>query len=299
MSFVVQAEKIRMSYGEKEALRGVDLHILKGEVVVLLGPNGAGKTTLMEILEGVRQRTSGQASVLGQDPGAADDAWRGRVGIVLQSWLDHREWRVGALLRHMSLYHERPADLDELAERTGLTDFLGQRVRTLSGGQRRRMDLALALVGQPELLFLDEPTAALDPQARRSFQDLITWVSERGVTTLVTTHDLAEADRLAHRIVIIANGRVTYSGTRMDLARENDGEATVRWTGEDRVHEERTADPSSLLARLQADFGTVVPGLEVRRRTLEDWYLDHLREVDTADSPSPETTEAKEGSACR
>ena len=177
----VEVNDLRMRYGDKDVLRGVDLTVARGEVLALLGPNGAGKTTTIEILEGFRRRSAGRVRVLGVDPAEADEAWRARVGIVLQSWRDHGKWQVRQFLANQgSLYTPfsnaevpRPWPVDELLESVGLSGQAAEQVRRLSGGQRRRLDVAVGLVGRPDLLFLDEPTAGLDPQARRDFHDLL------------------------------------------------------------------------------------------------------------------------------
>ncbi|HMI26001.1 MAG TPA: ABC transporter ATP-binding protein, partial [Streptosporangiaceae bacterium] len=192
-----------MRYGRTGVLSGVSFGARRGEVLALLGPNGAGKTTTIEILEGFRMRSSGQVSVLGTDPTRGGEAWRARIGVVLQSWRDHGKWRVRELLAHLGSYYApyaapgvpRPWDVDELIATVGLTEQAGQRVRRLSGGQRRRLDVAIGIVGRPELLFLDEPTAGFDPEARREFHDLVHRLADREeATILLTTHDLDEAE---------------------------------------------------------------------------------------------------------
>lgn len=208
-----------MRYGERRVLRGVHLEVERGEVVALLGPNGAGKTTTMEILEGYRRRSSGDVTVLGRDPQRAGVAWRARVGIVLQSSSDHALWPVGALLRYVAGHFERPWSCGDLLDRVGLADHAGERVARLSGGQRRRLDLALGLVGQPELLFLDEPTTGFDPQARRDVWQLLEDVRDAGATILLTTHGLDEAERLADRVAVLADGRIVALGTPEQLKR--------------------------------------------------------------------------------
>ena len=170
---VIQVRDLTMAYGDVDVLRGVDLDIHRGEVFALLGPNGAGKTTTVEILEGFRQRSGGEVSVLATDPERGGDAWRARIGLVLQSWRDHRRWRVAELLRHFATYYPDPRDPGELLALVGLTDQAGKQVDRLSGGQRRRLDVALGIVGRPELLFLDEPTTGFDPQARHEFHVLV------------------------------------------------------------------------------------------------------------------------------
>lgn len=212
---VIRVRDMRMAYGGTDVLHGIDLDIRRGEIFALLGPNGAGKTTTVEILEGFRQRSAGEVAVLGTDPARGDDAWRARIGLVLQSWRDHRRWQVAELLRHFALYYPAPRDPAELLALVGLTEQAGQQVDRLSGGQRRRLDVALAIVGRPELLFLDEPTTGFDPEARRDFHDLVERLArDEGVTILLTTHDLAEAERLADRIAVLVNGRIRAGGTR-------------------------------------------------------------------------------------
>lgn len=272
---VIRASDLRMSYGGTDVLHGVDLDIRRGEIFALLGPNGAGKTTTVEILEGFRPRSAGQVSVLGMDPARGGDAWRGRIGLVLQSWRDHRRWRVAELLTHFATYYPQPRDPAELLALVGLTEQAGQQVDRLSGGQRRRLDVALAIVGRPELLFLDEPTTGFDPEARRDFHDLVERLSrEEGVTILLTTHDLAEAERLADRIAMLVSGRIRACGTPSELARRAAAQAEVRWTAPDgTARRERTEDPSQLVWELHRDTGGPVADLEVRRPTLEDTYL--------------------------
>jgi ABC-2 type transport system ATP-binding protein len=202
---VLSVDELRMRYGTTDVLHGVTFQVRRGEVVALLGPNGAGKTTTVEILEGFRMRSAGRVEVLGTDPARGSEQWRARVGIVLQSWRDHGRWRVRELLAHLGSYYacysteliERPWDADELVAAVGLANCAGKKVKTLSGGQRRRLDVALGLVGRPELLFLDEPTAGFDPQARREFHDLLLRLTEQDRTTiLLTTHDLGEAEKM-------------------------------------------------------------------------------------------------------
>ncbi|MER6052259.1 ABC transporter ATP-binding protein [Streptomyces sp. NPDC001793] len=272
---VVETRGLRMSYGSRDVLRGVDLDIRRGEIFALLGPNGAGKTTTVEILEGFRQRSAGEVRVLGTDPARADDAWRGRVGLVLQSWRDHRRWQVAELLTHFATYYADPRDPAELLELVGLTKQARQRVDQLSGGQRRRVDVALGIVGRPELLFLDEPTTGFDPEARRDFHDLVERLArEEGVTILLTTHDLAEAERLADRIAMLVDGRIRACGTPTELARRAAAQAEVRWTAADgSPHREHTADPSGLVWDLHREAAGPIADLEVRRPTLEDTYL--------------------------
>jgi ABC-2 type transport system ATP-binding protein len=291
----VQVIDLRMRYGDKDVLFGVDLAVNQGEILALLGPNGAGKTTTIEILEGFRRRSAGEVSVLGVDPAAGGEAWRARVGIVLQSWRDHGKWRVRQFLANQaSLYAPfstaqapRPWPVDDLLSAVGLTDQADAQVRRLSGGQRRRLDVAVGLVGRPELLFLDEPTAGLDPQARRDFHDLLRAVAEDlEVTVLMTTHDLAEADKVAGRIAILVAGRVIAEGTSDELSRRIAGQDRVRWVSNGRRFEERTLDSTAFVRTLLHDDGGSVTELEVHRASLEDTYLALVHDAEHA------TTEA-------
>ncbi len=279
---VIQVRGLTMSYGGVGVLHGIDLDIHRGEVFALLGPNGAGKTTTVEILEGFRRRSAGEVRVLGADPERGDDAWRGRIGLVLQSWRDHRRWRVAELLTHFATYYPDPRDPDELLALVGLTGQAGRQVDRLSGGQRRRLDVALGIVGRPELLFLDEPTTGFDPEARHEFHVLVERLArDEGVTVLLTTHDLVEAERLADRIAMLVGGRIRACGTPAELARRAAAQAEVRWTADDGTpRRERTEDPSRLVWELHRDADGPIPGLEVRRPTLEDTYLHMVHRED-------------------
>ncbi|WP_425825445.1 ABC transporter ATP-binding protein [Streptomyces fractus] len=293
---VVHARDITMTYGDVDVLHGVDLDIQRGEVFALLGPNGAGKTTTVEILEGFRRRSAGQVRVLGTDPERGDDAWRARIGLVLQSWRDHGRWRVGELLKHFATYYPDPRDPAELLALVGLTDQAGRQVGRLSGGQRRRLDVALGIVGRPELLFLDEPTTGFDPEARYEFHALVERLArDEGVTVLLTTHDLAEAERLADRIAMLVGGRIRADGTPAELARRAAARAEVRWTAEDGTpRRERTADPSRLVWELHRHAPGPIPDLEVRRPTLEDTYLHMVNLATDGTDTSPEPDEDRE-----
>lgn len=279
---VIEVRDLRMRYGTHDVLDGVDLHVDRGEVVALLGPNGAGKTTTIEILEGFRRRTGGSVDVLGEDPATAGEDWRAGVGIVLQSWRDHGRWRVRDLVVHLGRYYEpfgapgraRPRDADELLGAVGLAEQAGQRIATLSGGQRRRLDVAIGIVGRPELLFLDEPTAGFDPEARRAFHEIVHGLVDLEDTTiLLTTHDLDEAERLADRILLLAGGRIVADGSPDELARRVAGPSEVRWArGGDRfLH--ATQDATAFTRDLLAQYGDEVRDLEVRHASLEESYL--------------------------
>jgi ABC-2 type transport system ATP-binding protein len=278
---VIQVEALRMRYGTVDVLDGVDFSVRRGEVVTLLGPNGAGKTTTIEILEGFRARSAGSVSVLGVDPRTGGEDWRARVGVVLQSWRDHPRWTPRVLLDHLGRYYlpystpdrERPYDVDRLISMVGLDEQQHQKIRTLSGGQRRRLDLAVGIIGRPELLFLDEPTAGFDPQARRDFHDLVHRPTDLEDTTiLLTTHDLDEAEKLADRILILSEGRIVADGSADELARRVTREAQVRWSrdGEQFVH--ATTDATGFVRDL-LNQEPDISDLEVRRATLEDTYL--------------------------
>jgi ABC-2 type transport system ATP-binding protein len=255
-------------------------------VVALLGPNGAGKTTTIEILEGFRQRSAGEVDVLGQDPERAPESWRAGLGIVLQSWRDHGRWRVRDLLRHLGAYYApygtpdrpRPRDVDELLATVGLTDAADQRVNRLSGGQRRRLDVAVGIVGRPELLFLDEPTAGFDPAARRDFHELVHGLTDwEDTTVLLTTHDLAEAERLADRILVLAAGRIVADGSADELARSVRGVTEVRWTVDGVRHVHGAEDPTAFVRGLVTEHGENLRDLEVRPTTLEETYMEIVR----------------------
>ncbi|WP_435832223.1 ABC transporter ATP-binding protein [Nonomuraea rubra] len=281
----LEVEGLRMAYGEKEVLRDVAFTVSPGEVIALLGPNGAGKTTTIEILEGFRKPSAGHVRVLGVEPARGDERWRARLGVVLQSWRDHGRWRVHRLLHHLSRYYEPyarpdrpPFGTDELIEAVGLTEQAGQRIRQLSGGQRRRLDVAIGIVGRPEVLFLDEPTAGFDPQARRDFHDLVHRLSDLDDTTiLLTTHDLDEAEKLADRILILSGGRIVADGSPDSLTREYSRDAQVRWSrdGEHFVH--ATRDATGFVRELFEQHGTEIGDLEVRRATLEETYMAIVR----------------------
>ncbi|AQS66846.1 ABC transporter ATP-binding protein [Streptomyces pactum] len=288
---VIRARDLTMAYGAVDVLRGIDLDVHRGEVFALLGPNGAGKTTTVEILEGFRQRSAGEVRVLGADPERGDDAWRGRIGLVLQAWRDHPRWRVAELVTHFATYYPDPRDPAELLALVGLTGQADRQVNRLSGGQRRRLDVALGIVGRPELLFLDEPTTGFDPEARREFHLLVERLArEEDVTVLLTTHDLVEAERLADRIAMLVGGRIRACGTPAELARRAAARAEVRWTADDGTpRRERTEDPSRLVWELHQDATGPIAGLEVRRPTLEDTYLHMVhREADGTDEGTDE-----------
>jgi ABC-2 type transport system ATP-binding protein len=271
----VRVRGLRKSYGELTALDGVDLTVARGEVLALLGPNGAGKTTTVEILEGYRSRDAGEVSVLGVDPANATPHWRARVGIVLQSVTDLSELTVAETVQYFAGYYPRPRDPDEVIATVGLTDSAAQRIRLLSGGQRRRLDVALGILGRPELLFLDEPTTGFDPAARRQFWDLVEDLAREGTTILLTTHYLEEAERLADRVAVIASGRIVEVAEPAALGGRRNAAATVSWTDPDGSRRSvRTAEPTRTVTELAATFVGEVPGLSVTRPTLEDVYLE-------------------------
>jgi ABC-2 type transport system ATP-binding protein len=288
---VVEVRDLRMRYGSNDVLDGVDFEIRRGEVVTLLGPNGAGKTTSIEILEGFRIRSAGEVSVLGVDPALADEDWRARVGVVLQSWRDHARWTPRLLLHYLGRYYapyssperERPYDVDQLIKLVGIGEQADQKIRTLSGGERRRLDVAVGIIGRPELLFLDEPTAGFDPQARRDFHDLIHRLTDlEDTTVLLTTHDLDEAEKLADRILILAAGRIVADGSADQLARMVNREAQVRWTrdGEQFVH--ATPEPTAFVRELLGQYEDI-SDLEVRRATLEDTYITMVQQYESGE----------------
>lgn len=295
---VVSVAGLQMRYGDNDVLDGVDFEVDRGEVVTLLGPNGAGKTTTIEILEGFRERSAGEVSVFGADPINADEDWRARIGIVLQSWRDHARWTPRALLDQLGRYYQpystserqRPYDTEQLIEMVGLSDYAEQKIRTLSGGQRRRLDVAVGIIGRPELLFLDEPTAGFDPQAKRDFHDIIHGLSDLEDTTiLLTTHDLDEAEKLADRILILAEGRIIADGTADDLASQITREAQVRWNrnGEQFVH--ATADATRFVRELFSQYGDEIADLEVRRATLEDTYIALVQQIESGQASAEAT----------
>jgi ABC-2 type transport system ATP-binding protein len=268
------------SYDGVEALRGASFDVAEGEVFGLLGPNGAGKTTTVEILEGYRQRDGGEAAVLGHDPGSAPRALRERIGVVLQ----HSELSPQLTVRETHLlfagYFARPRDVDEVVELVGLAEKRDARVKTLSGGQKRRLDLGVALVGDPELVFLDEPTTGFDPAARRSAWEMIRALRALGKTILLTTHYLDEAQQLADRVAVIRAGQIVALGTPTELiGRAGVTEIRYREGGEQVVVE--TDEPTRFLHRLTSEAlanGRELDQLEIRRPTLEDVYLDLVGE---------------------
>jgi ABC-2 type transport system ATP-binding protein len=265
---------LRKSYGGSPAVRGLDLDVHAGEVFALLGPNGAGKTTTVEILEGYRQRDAGEVTVLGVDPARADRAWRARVGIVLQGTGEFDELTVAEVVHHFAAFYPAPDDPVKVIERVGLTGKAGARTHTLSGGQKRRLDVALGIVGRPELLFLDEPTTGFDPEARREFWELIRDLAAAGTTIVLTTHYLEEAETLADRVGVIAGGALVEVATPDRLGNRQEALATVTWrTPHGSVRRAESATPTALVAELAARFGGEVPGLTVTRPTLEDVYL--------------------------
>jgi len=268
---------LRKSYGEFQAVRGIDFEVYRGEVFGLLGPNGAGKTTTVEILEGYRQRSDGEVSVLGYDPGERPRALRSRVGIVLQSTGLYRHIRVREALAHFASMYPRARDIDEVIALTGLEGKEQSMARTLSGGQLRRLDLALALVGDPELIFLDEPTTGFDPAARRNAWETIRSLKELGKTVLLTTHYLDEAQALADRVAIIKDGRILTCGAPHALG-ANGGLYRVAYrNGDGGLIERETDDPTTLLHQLTGEAlarGERLEGLTVSRPSLEDVYLE-------------------------
>jgi ABC-2 type transport system ATP-binding protein len=264
-------------YGDHEAVRGVDFEVATGEVFGLLGPNGAGKTTTVEILEGYRSRSAGIVSVLGEDPQQRSRRLRSRVGIVLQSTGLYRHIRVREAVAHWAGFYPRPRDVDEVLALAGLAEKGGAMVRTLSGGQARRLDFALALVGDPELVFLDEPTTGFDPAARRAAWEAIRSLQDLGKTVLLTTHYLDEAQALCDRVAIVKEGRILEMGAPAALG-AGASRYRVSWRDErDALQERETDDPTALLHQLTSAAlarGEPLRELSVTRPSLEDVYLE-------------------------
>jgi ABC-2 type transport system ATP-binding protein len=288
----INVEGLVKRYGGDTAVDGIDLHVDSGEIVAFLGPNGAGKTTTIEILEGFRDRNAGRVDVLGQDPADAPLAWRERIGIVLQESEPIPELTAREAVAQQASYYSRPGHIDETLEIVGLTDSANQRTRKLSGGQKRRLDLALALIGDPELVFLDEPTTGFDPSARRESWGMIEALRQLGKTVLLTTHYMDEAERLADRIVVISGGRIAARGTAQELATQVKATTRIRWrtdsadpvpppefgvtidaNGEAVIETDNVTDALHGLTGWSLESGGRLTDLQVSRPTLEDVYL--------------------------
>jgi len=272
----VAVTDLRKSYGQLEALRGVTFEIQQGEVFGLLGPNGAGKTTTVEVLEGYRAPDGGSVSVLGTDPQQAGSAWRERIGIVLQSSAMYLNLTVAEHVALFAGYFSRPRDVGEVIDLVGLDEKRNARVKSLSGGQQRRLDLALGLVGDPEILFLDEPTTGFDPAARRAAWDMIRSLRELGKTVLLTTHYLDEAEQLSDRVAVLREGRIVALGKPSELTGGSVAtEIRYRRDGQEVLIE--THEPTKVLNELTGEAlarGVELEGLLVRRPTLEEIYLE-------------------------
>ena len=287
---VIDVRGLRMRYGSVDVLRGVEFVAHRGEVLALLGPNGAGKTTTIEILEGFRMRSAGRSGCLGLIRRRAMRPGGHGVGVVLQSWRDHGRWRVRELLDNLGRYYspystaerKRPYDADELVEMVGLEEHAGKKISRLSGGQRRRLDVAIGIVGRPELLFLDEPTAGFDPHARREFHDLVHRLSDLEDTTiLLTTHDLDEAEKLADRILILAGGSIIADGSADALSRRMATNAEVKWTRDGQRFVHAPADATRFVRELFGQYGEAISDLEVRRASLEDAYMSLVQQFES------------------
>ena len=280
---VIEVRGLRKSYASLEAVRGIDLSITKGEIFSLLGPNGAGKTTTVEILEGFRTRDAGEVKVLGFDPatqGRASREWRNRIGIVLQSTSDAGDLTVSETISHFSGYYSNPRNPEEVIAAVGLEDKSKDLIRNLSGGQRRRLDVALGIIGNPELLFLDEPTTGFDPEARRAFWSLIDGLRNDGTTILLTTHYLDEAEALADRVAVINHGQIIEVSTPQQLGGRSTSKAVVQWRDNGEIKSEETENPTALVSTLTTQFSGEIPELSITRPSLEDIYLKMIGRAD-------------------
>jgi len=289
---VITVRGLRKAYGDVEAVRGLDLEVHAGEILAFLGPNGAGKTTTVEILEGFRERTAGDVDVLGEDPARAPAAWRARIGVVLQESEPPGLLTVREALQLFAGYFPSSLPVEDTIEQVGLGAQADQRAAKLSGGQKRRLDVAMALIGDPELLFLDEPTTGFDPAARREAWDVIASLRELGKTVFLTTHYMEEAQRLADRVAIVKDGRIVASGPPAELASSRAGIAVISFTppggelpalsaaaapgprGTVLVHTERAVEDLAVLTGWARERGIDLPDLTVTRPTLEDVYLE-------------------------
>jgi len=265
-------------YAGSAAVDGLDLDIRRGEIFALLGPNGAGKTTTVEICEGYRSRDAGEVRVLGADPARGSRRWKAQLGIVLQTGAGDSQLTCRELLAAQGSYYPDPRDPDEVLELVGLTEKAGAKGRSLSGGQRRRLDVALGIVGRPALLFLDEPTTGFDPEARRQFWSLIRSLRELGTTMLLTTHYLDEAEELADRVGVIGAGRLVEVAVPAQLGGREQAPAVVSWTEDGARRTAETGTPTAFVRELAMRFAGEIPDLAVARPSLEDVYLRMIGE---------------------
>ena len=279
MKSIIEVKELRKSYGSLSVVKGISLTINEGEIFAILGPNGAGKTTTVEILEGFRTADSGAITVLDTNPaikGRAALAWRNRIGIVLQSTQDTAELTVREAISHFASYYSNPRDVEDVITLVGLREKADDRARTLSGGQRRRLDVALGIVGRPELLFLDEPTTGFDPEARRAFWLLIKQLRSEGTTILLTTHYLDEAEALADRVAVMNHGEILEIATPALLGGRANAKAIIGWREGDSYRSEESDSPTEFVKNLSDRLGGEIPELRIHRPTLEDIYLSMI-----------------------
>lgn len=279
MNSVIEVNELRKSYGALSVVKGISLSIRKGEIFAILGPNGAGKTTSVEILEGFRTADSGTVRVLDTDPaikGKAALEWRDRIGIVLQSTQDTAELTVREAITHFASYYSNPREVDDVINLVGLKEKADDRARTLSGGQRRRLDVGLGIIGRPEVLFLDEPTTGFDPEARRAFWLLIRQLRDEGTTILLTTHYLDEAEALADRVAVMNHGEILEISTPTLLGGRANAQATISWSEGGVSKSESSDSPTAFVKGLSEKLGGEVPDLSIHRPSLEDIYLSMI-----------------------